>query len=193
MQLSAHNSTLLPGPRHRAQESECVTTRGAAACSLEGSNAIRRHDRRRVDDPRPCGLWARLRAKGGHPNRNGGLDCARRFGDTERTCSPRPCAGQSNCPSDGFRSTGNRRHSAVAARSTAGGRADPPRPDDACSGFFSRERACAERFRPERAGQQHFGMRQARWHRPVAYRRDRHHGRSRGRLRALQAIRLPTR
>ena len=40
-------------------------------------------------------------AQKGYPNRNGGLDRARRFGDTERTCSPRPCAGQSNCSSDG--------------------------------------------------------------------------------------------
>jgi hypothetical protein len=44
-----------------------------------------------------------------------------------------------NCPSDGFRNAGNRHHNAVAApRSTAGGRADPPRSDDACSGLFGR-------------------------------------------------------
>ena len=73
--------------------------------------------------------------KGDTPTATDGLNCARRFGDTERTCSPRPCAGQSNCSSDGFRSGGN---PVTAPRSTAGGRADPPRPDDACSGLFGR-------------------------------------------------------
>jgi hypothetical protein len=89
--------------------------------SRKQPHALGRHYRCCVDNPRACGLWARFGAKGGRPNRNGGFDCAHRVGDAGGICSPRPCASQSHCPSNGFGSvaphfTGQRRRVNPAAQ-----------------------------------------------------------------------------
>ena len=78
---------------------------GSRLSALESrqSNALGRHYRCCVDDPRSCGLGAHFGAKKEHTNCNGGFNCGYRCGDAGGICSPHPCASHSNCPSGEFR------------------------------------------------------------------------------------------